>query len=472
MARIISQVDPATGRRQKIAGIEGDYRERTAAISETLGVKPSKAIKLSNDKIARELSPGFASFDRLNTQSLTTTPDIKLPPTPVPVQAAGLNAELKTEGDQFLTRLGEEKAARQEALKSSGNDLMSFLQNDLQGKTALTDAAYQAEGVDELKGRKEQLSNQLAQEDIRLERQIARIQTAPGTATAAERDRQVSELERVSARKRADIAIELNTISGDYARAREIADRAVALATERQAQELDLRKFIYQENKELFTKSEQRQFETQLADRNRALEFEQFKLKSDYEQKIQQADPLYQAQLAKARQDLVPAAASPLAVAQSEQGVTEVSGLLSDDNLKTAVGPNPLARISLTDWFTGGKSNFIAGVEQLRSQLSLDSLINAKANGATFGALSEGELKLLQQSGSKLSTWAQKDKEGNVVGYKANEGDFKAELDKINNFKKLDYILKGGSPANVGVQVMADGTFWTRNSDGTLTQLR
>lgn len=167
---------------------------------------------------------------------------------------------------------------------------------------------------------------------------------------------------------------------------------------------------------------------------------------------------------------------------QSKSQIDSISGLISDKGLNSAVGPNFLTRGELslplgikiplgTDTLTGAKSNFIAGVEQIKSQLTLDALIQAKAKGATFGALSEGELRALSASASKLGTWAIKDKDGNIKGYNASESDFKKELEKINNFAKEDYILKGGDPAQVGVQVMPDGTHWIKNSDGSMTQL-
>ena len=91
-----------------------------------------------------------------------------------------------------------------------------------------------------------------------------------------------------------------------------------------------------------------------------------------------------------------------LRTAQAEQDIQLVESLITDKNIRTAVGPTGLARFigKGFDTATGGRQNFIAGVEQLRSQLSLDSLIDAKARGATFGALSEGELKVLSASAS------------------------------------------------------------------------
>lgn len=166
-----------------------------------------------------------------------------------------------------------------------------------------------------------------------------------------------------------------------------------------------------------------------------------------------------------------------LSLAQAQSNITQVNDLLTNGALSRAVGPNIFARSSGLygggkDIFTGEKQNFLAGMQQLTSQLSLDSLINAKANGATFGALSEGELKLLSSSATKLDKWAIKDKSGNVTGYNASEKSFKAELDKINNFAKLDYIVKGGDPIDVGAQLQPDGTVWSKNSDGTLTQIK
>lgn len=160
-----------------------------------------------------------------------------------------------------------------------------------------------------------------------------------------------------------------------------------------------------------------------------------------------------------------------LQLASAKGNIDLISGITGDKYLSGAVGPIPIAAMHPIGSLTGGTSNFIAGVQQLTSQLSLDSLVQAKSRGATFGALSDGELDLLSGSATKLNNWAVKDEQGNVVAYKASEKDFRAELDKINNFAKLDYILRGGEPSEIGVQKMDDGTFWTANSNGTFTKI-
>jgi hypothetical protein len=162
---------------------------------------------------------------------------------------------------------------------------------------------------------------------------------------------------------------------------------------------------------------------------------------------------------------------SPQSLAQSQNNIQQISNLVSNPDLKKAVGTNVFGRISPLEAFTGAKANAIADIEQIISQLSIDSLISAKERGATFGALSDSELRVLSNSATKLASYRITDKEGKVKGYKANEQDFKTELDKINNFAKLDYLMKGGNIADIGATVTDDGKVWVKNSDGTLTSL-
>lgn len=190
-----------------------------------------------------------------------------------------------------------------------------------------------------------------------------------------------------------------------------------------------------------------------------------------------------------------------LQLAQAQGNINQISDILKSGGLSSSVGTSFLTRTPTGDGFwgtigkvlqnivklpltlgvgngkdiysslTGKKQDFISGVQQLQSQLSLDSLIQAKAKGATFGALSEGELNVLSQSASKLGSWAIKDSNGNVTGYNASEKSFKQELDKINNYAKLDYLLKGGKPEDIGATKMSDGTYTTLNSNGTISIL-
>ena len=154
--------------------------------------------------------------------------------------------------------------------------------------------------------------------------------------------------------------------------------------------------------------------------------------------------------------------------------VDSINNILTSSALSTTVGPTSLFRgLSLggvVNKLSGAKQNFIGDVEQLTTGLTTTNLIDLKAQGATFGALNEQEFNTIKNSATKINTWAVKDKNGNVTGYNASEKDFKKELDKINNFGKLDYVYRGGNPADVGVNII-DGKYYTKNSDGSITEL-
>jgi len=167
------------------------------------------------------------------------------------------------------------------------------------------------------------------------------------------------------------------------------------------------------------------------------------------------------------------AVSDTLRLAQTQGNIQNIDDVLNNPALTSSVGTSFLSRIRGKGLYklTGDTQNFLAGVQQITSQLSLDSLINAKERGATFGALSEGELKLLSDSATKIDKWAKKDENGNYTAISTSEKAFKEELDKIKNYAKIDYILRGGKPEDVGVALMEDGALITKNSDGTPIQL-
>ena len=132
-----------------------------------------------------------------------------------------------------------------------------------------------------------------------------------------------------------------------------------------------------------------------------------------------------------------------------------LDSIINDPYLGTAVGPNRLARISLTSGITGGKQNFLGSVANILDTQVLDTLINAKANGATFGALSEGELNLLKNSASKISNWAKRDKDGNITGFDVSEKEFKKELQNLQNKTK-----KALENAGVSLSTGGDTSFF------------
>jgi surface antigen len=113
-----------------------------------------------------------------------------------------------------------------------------------------------------------------------------------------------------------------------------------------------------------------------------------------------------------------------------QDNITLVDKILTKDNLSAAVGPNLLTRGTISR-LTGSKAVAIADIQKLISNESLASLIEAKKNGATFGALSDREMDILSNAATSLSAYAIKDKNGKVVGYEAPESSFKEELNRL-----------------------------------------
>lgn len=157
-----------------------------------------------------------------------------------------------------------------------------------------------------------------------------------------------------------------------------------------------------------------------------------------------------------------------------------IQTLIDDPYLKTAVGPNALARTSLKTGFTGGRQNFVGGVKQLTSKETLDTLITLKAKGGTLGALSDQERLMLQNAATKIGEWEMKE---NGIGqgfYNVDEASFKKELGTLKMLTERALTNAGvstvaaaqntGAPAQMKLPNNADGTpgaVVTRQADGT-----
>lgn len=441
--------------------------------------------------------------------------------------AAGLSA--------FTTSYGQSQKALQDKLdkqaqeariaKVSGkNDLLSTI-SDIENVQSSRNRLEEEAGIGIKAQQVTKYTNQLEALDRAEQNEIRALETANmtdvGRATASR------DIQRKYAFEKADVALLQSAANRDYETASNIVNRKIELQLEPLRTKLEFQKLFYEENKDSFDKAEQRQFDSLVKATEKQYEDEKANktaianiqleaLKNGVTipqrvlSELNGAKDINEAVSVLTRNgvslskpegistqivdvggrkflinsrtgetikeigsgDVSLGDEKTLSQAQSDIGL--IDSLVKDRNIRTAVGPSRIARFvgAGLDRLTGGRQNFIAGVEQLRSQLTLDSLIDAKARGATFGALSEGELRTLSASASKLGTWAKTNDNGEVTAYNVSEKDFKRELDKINNFAKLDYILRGGNPTDVGVTVMSDGSYVTENSDGSITFLR
>lgn len=128
---------------------------------------------------------------------------------------------------------------------------------------------------------------------------------------------------------------------------------------------------------------------------------------------------------------------------------TTIDGLLTDPALKKVVNKGALSDMPYA-WenMDSKEKNFIATVEQLISQSTLDTLIAAKAKGATFGALSDKETAMLKSAASKIGTWSMENKKGKVLGYSIDEASFKKELETLRDLASKAINAASGSTSS------------------------
>jgi hypothetical protein len=137
-----------------------------------------------------------------------------------------------------------------------------------------------------------------------------------------------------------------------------------------------------------------------------------------------------------------------LQLADAQEKVSKIEEIQKAGGIGGAVGPNALVRWSLTSKITGKKQNFIAGVENLISEETMDALLNLKQAGGTLGALSDQERIMLAQAASKIGSWRVTNDSGKVVGYNASEADFNKELERLKALAQKAIIRAGGNSDN------------------------
>lgn len=141
-----------------------------------------------------------------------------------------------------------------------------------------------------------------------------------------------------------------------------------------------------------------------------------------------------------------------LAVQDGAKGVIDTITDMLDDNqgLKTSVGVNAIGRSDFSIFGAGVESTkFRANARSLVSQNTLNTLKELKATGATLGAISEKELRILQDAQNKLGTVF--DENGNATGkFDMKEEDFKTALETMRLASMKTYVA-----ASIGKQRFA-----------------
>lgn len=464
--------------------------------------------------VAPVVTPNM-SATKFTTTGLTT-------PTMTPDTTAigGIDAiggQAKTVQQQFQQELADKAVTAKKAITEDMTGIQGIYQK-LFGQPDRQEQIYKDAGVDTALNSVNNYTSQIEQEQLSNRRRNEVLDNNKTGLFGGGLEQEKARINKESLSKQADLAVLQGAAARNYEAVSAAADRKVKAETDSLENELKAREFFYSAHKDEYDKADQQEYEQK--NEQIKTEIENKKTGQEYIVKavgngaptsvIQEAQKLYNAgadptEIAAALGSYVGDIESgkntqvvdvggkkllvntitgetireigvdennPQSTEQAQNQIDTIEGLLGNTKgLKASVGTTGLfGRGGNTD-FGAARGDFQAGIQQLTSQLTLDNLLKAKADGATFGALSEGELGLLSATATKLNAWAKTDDKGNITGFKTSEANVIRELDKINNFAKKDYILKGGNPQSIGASVQPDGKIFSKNGDGTFTEI-
>lgn len=233
---------------------------------------------------------------QVSASTLAPTNSISIPPSQPQTDSSSFGS--------YLEGLSKNTTTAKAKKESSFTDLLSSLTNS-STEGDLTNQAYGMKGgVDDTEMELNDINAQLLGEQEGLRRTVEEIQNNEGGLYGATRGAiagRIDEARRKSLRTQADLAVVQMAKQGRYDSAKKIADRAITAQLEKQRQQNELRQLLYSENKDDFTKAEQREFETNQKERERTLQNEEYRMRAEFDQKIRQNDPQYQLQLQQLR---------------------------------------------------------------------------------------------------------------------------------------------------------------------------
>lgn len=207
----------------------------------------------------------------LSSDVLVSQPDFSLPDPSPSTSAAGELAFLESSSDSWLKFL---KSQAEQTGAAEAKSFQDYIQQQLNAptKSELKSDAYGIKGgVDDIQKELDLIGSQLKAEQHKLRRQLEAIDEKGGglkVGAYAEKEN----LERLSLKKQADLAVIQMSIQGRYDSAKEIADRAIDAQFDADQKRIDLYQQVYDRNKDLFTESEKRLFEERQAERQRDFE--------------------------------------------------------------------------------------------------------------------------------------------------------------------------------------------------------
>jgi hypothetical protein len=430
------------------------------------------------------------------------------------------------EPDQFLV---EQQQRTQQLADQSQNTLDDYVNSFLFAPTFqdIQNQVIEETGVTGLKENVARYGAQLRSEQESLRKKIDNLQRVGG-GLAMGRQAEINKLERDSLSRQSDLALLQLAATEQWEVAQEAADRAVDAMFARQEREMEARRFLYEENKDLFTTAEQRLFETRQSDRERELDAER---ENERDLKSIKVEALRMAQLNQAPRNIIEAigkASTPEEVltAGGQYGAVDMlqrqqlAGQIANQSLARRANLYALAKegdakaiqelgfdpsfVPMTQEeldqnedayrrnasdqqrikemmantrgisvYTGeitspiiegyaqgaegaitGRIPIVSGamgilesrraarslttdVDYVVNNLTLDRFVQLKAQGATFGALSEGEWRIIGGAADELATMVVRNDDGSIARLNGTPEEVQEQFNKIAEQYKI-----------------------------------
>jgi hypothetical protein len=330
------------------------------------------------------------------------------------------------------------------ALRDAATDILG---TDI---TAQRQQARQDAGVIEKEERSRQLSNQLIARDREIQRQRERLEENLRADSRGGLESQLAKFNRESARELADLSFSYQVALGDYTAAEKIASDYISDFQANLTNKQNAWQMLYTLMQNDMTESEKLQANQAFQEKQMQDQFELNKKLATFNQQLQQNDPKYQLEVANLRSQMAQASVAAqekrdldlynkIQSAEVKTDVVERSLSTLDNILKNqsglqaSVGSTILGRLPFglstkmgvgavgVKPVFGDKADFLADVSYVVNNLTFDKLKELKAGGATFGALSDKELKSIGDASSVLASMSIKNKEGQITGFKGTE---------------------------------------------------
>jgi len=120
---------------------------------------------------------------------------------------------------------------------------------------------------------------------------------------------------------------------------------------------------------------------------------------------------------------------------------TQVEWLLSEENAEALSNSVWTIQTAMSPWTIRDKEAYLANIQNFLDWKTLQNLIDVKAEWATFGALSNEELRMLQNSASALNQLALReddDDPNRITWFRGSEANFKRKVkETVDEYEKI-----------------------------------